>query len=367
MPRVKRGVTAHARHKKVLELAKGYRGRRKNVYRIAKEAVMKAGQYAYRDRRNKKREFRAPVDCPHQRGRPRSRDDLQQVHGGPEEGGHRDRPQGACRSRRAGQAGVQPDCRAGESRASAPESTLNREGGSSRAPFLFRPDRPMQSIDKIVSDAQGAFDAASQRSRPRAGEGALPRQVRRAHRAPQGPRASSRRRSAPKAGAAINEAKTRVEALVQARRDAILAAELDRRLAAEAIDVTLPGRRQSGGGLHPISRAQERIERLFRLDGLSAWPTGPRSRTTSTISRRCECSRTIRRGACRTRSTSRIRTRCCARRPRRCRSATCSRTRRPSGSSARGASTASTTMPPIRRCSTRSRGFGSTKASASRT
>ena len=59
MPRVKRGVTARARHKKVLELAKGYRGRRKNVYRIAKQAVMKAGQYAYRDRRAKKRDFRA--------------------------------------------------------------------------------------------------------------------------------------------------------------------------------------------------------------------------------------------------------------------------------------------------------------------
>ena len=58
MPRVKRGVTARARHKKVLELAKGFRGRRKNVYRIAKQAVMKAGQYAYRDRRAKKREFR---------------------------------------------------------------------------------------------------------------------------------------------------------------------------------------------------------------------------------------------------------------------------------------------------------------------
>jgi len=59
MPRVKRGVTARARHKKVLDLAKGYRGRRGNVFRIAKEAVMKAGQYAYRDRRNKKRDFRA--------------------------------------------------------------------------------------------------------------------------------------------------------------------------------------------------------------------------------------------------------------------------------------------------------------------
>jgi large subunit ribosomal protein L20 len=59
MPRVKRGVTARARHKKVMALAKGYRGRRSSVYRIAKQAVMRAGQYAYRDRRNRKRVFRA--------------------------------------------------------------------------------------------------------------------------------------------------------------------------------------------------------------------------------------------------------------------------------------------------------------------
>ena len=59
MSRVKRGVTARARHKKVLALAKGYRGRRKNVYRVAKQAVMKAGQYQYRDRRQRKRQFRS--------------------------------------------------------------------------------------------------------------------------------------------------------------------------------------------------------------------------------------------------------------------------------------------------------------------
>ncbi|MGI4982605.1 MAG: 50S ribosomal protein L20 [Janthinobacterium lividum] len=59
MPRVKRGVTARARHKKMIVKAKGYRGRRNNVYRVAKQAVMRAGQYAYRDRRNKKRVFRA--------------------------------------------------------------------------------------------------------------------------------------------------------------------------------------------------------------------------------------------------------------------------------------------------------------------
>ncbi|OGA70439.1 MAG: 50S ribosomal protein L20 [Betaproteobacteria bacterium RIFCSPLOWO2_12_FULL_68_20] len=59
MPRVKRGVTARARHKKVLAQARGFRGRRKSVFRAAKQAVMKAGQYAYRDRRNRKRTMRA--------------------------------------------------------------------------------------------------------------------------------------------------------------------------------------------------------------------------------------------------------------------------------------------------------------------
>ena len=59
MARVKRGVTGHARHKKVLKQAKGYYGRRKNTIRIAKQAVEKANQYAYRDRKNRKRNFRA--------------------------------------------------------------------------------------------------------------------------------------------------------------------------------------------------------------------------------------------------------------------------------------------------------------------
>jgi large subunit ribosomal protein L20 len=59
MPRVKRGVTTHARHKKVLAEAKGYQGRRKSVYRVANQAVIRAGQYAYRDRRQRKRQFRA--------------------------------------------------------------------------------------------------------------------------------------------------------------------------------------------------------------------------------------------------------------------------------------------------------------------
>lgn len=59
MPRIKRGVTARARHKEILSKAKGYRGARSRVLRVAKQAVTKAGQYAYRDRRQRKRQFRA--------------------------------------------------------------------------------------------------------------------------------------------------------------------------------------------------------------------------------------------------------------------------------------------------------------------
>ncbi len=59
MPRVKRGVTAHARHKKVLKKAKGYQGARSRTFKVAKQAVTKAGQYAYRDRKQRKRQFRA--------------------------------------------------------------------------------------------------------------------------------------------------------------------------------------------------------------------------------------------------------------------------------------------------------------------
>ena len=73
----------------------------------------------------------------------------------------------------------------------------------------------------------------------------------------------------PKAGAAINQAKQQVEALIASRLAAIRADELEARLAAEAIDVTLPGRRAGEGGLHPIARAQEQVERLFATMGFS--------------------------------------------------------------------------------------------------
>ena len=126
----------------------------------------------------------------------------------------------------------------------------------------------MQSIDQIVTEAQAALAAAASiadleqaKSRFLGKAGALTELLKGLG------KLSAEER--PKAGAAINDGKVRIEAMVQSRRDAILAAELDRRLAGEAIDVTLPGRRQSEGGLHPISRAQEHIERLFASMGFS--------------------------------------------------------------------------------------------------
>ncbi len=106
MPRVKRGVTAKARHKKVLDQAKGYRGRRNAVYRIAKEAVMKAGQYQYRDRRAKKREFRALWIARINAAVRELGLLVQRVHERAEKGVDRNRPQGARRSRGARQGGV---------------------------------------------------------------------------------------------------------------------------------------------------------------------------------------------------------------------------------------------------------------------
>jgi large subunit ribosomal protein L20 len=92
MPRVKRGVTAHAKHKKVIRQAKGFRGRRGNVFNIAKEAVMKAQQYAYRDRKQRKRQFRG-LWIARINAAVREHGDLLDLHAWPEESFDRDRSQ----------------------------------------------------------------------------------------------------------------------------------------------------------------------------------------------------------------------------------------------------------------------------------
>ena len=113
MARVKRGVTAHARHKKVLEKAKGFYGRRKNTIRAAKAAVDRAGQYAYRDRKVNKRNFRSLWI---QRINAAAREEGF-TYPGPEPRRQREGPQGALRPRRRRPGGLQGDCGAGARRA----------------------------------------------------------------------------------------------------------------------------------------------------------------------------------------------------------------------------------------------------------
>ena len=126
----------------------------------------------------------------------------------------------------------------------------------------------MSDLEKITSDAHAAITATSTlaeldqvKARFLGKTGVLTEQLKSL-----GKLAAEER---PRAGAAINEAKTRIEAIVQAQREALLARELDTRLAAEAVDVTLPGRRQGAGGLHPIARTQERVAQLFASMGFS--------------------------------------------------------------------------------------------------
>jgi phenylalanyl-tRNA synthetase alpha chain len=126
----------------------------------------------------------------------------------------------------------------------------------------------MQELEKIVADARRSIAAAASiaeleqvKARSLGKSGSLTELLKGL-----GKLGAEER---PKAGAAINQAKAEVEALLQSRRDGILAGELNSKLAAEAIDVTLPGRRQGAGGLHPIARAQEQVERLFATMGFA--------------------------------------------------------------------------------------------------
>jgi phenylalanyl-tRNA synthetase alpha chain len=126
----------------------------------------------------------------------------------------------------------------------------------------------MSELQRIVEEARAAIAATSSiaeldqvKARSLGKSGSLTEQLKSLGKLPADQR--------PQAGAAINDAKRQVEGFVQAQLDALRARELDARLAAEAVDVTLPGRRQAAGGLHPIARAQEQVERLFASMGFS--------------------------------------------------------------------------------------------------
>ena len=97
MPRVKKSVASRARRNKWLGMAKGFRSGRRRLYRSAREAVERALTFAYRDRKVRKREFRSPVDRPHQRRAAAAGNVLQQIYRGPEKGRDQPGPQGPGR------------------------------------------------------------------------------------------------------------------------------------------------------------------------------------------------------------------------------------------------------------------------------
>ncbi len=144
----------------------------------------------------------------------------------------------------------------------------------------------------------------------------------------------------PKVGALINVAKEKVQDALNARKTELEGAALAARLAAERIDVTLPGRGQLSGGLHPVSRTLERIEQCFSRIGYEV-AEGRKSKTTTTTSKRSTFRATTRRVPCTTLSIS-MRTCCCVPTPHRCRCGPWSPSSRRSALSARGASTAAT-------------------------
>ena len=149
MSRVKRGVTSHARHKKVYKAAKGFRGRRKNTIRAAKAAVEKAGQYAFRDRKRKKRTFRALwIQRINAAVRPFGMTYSVFINGLAEVGNH-GRPQGAVGSRHRRARGVPGDRREGQGCAGGlrhwrPEAWASEPltGSPAPAPFASNAGRP---------------------------------------------------------------------------------------------------------------------------------------------------------------------------------------------------------------------------------
>ena len=121
--------------------------------------------------------------------------------------------------------------------------------------------RIVEQARDVISSTASVADLEQAKARFLGKSGTLTEQLKSLGKLPPGER--------PQAGAAINEAKRQVEAFVQSQAEALRARELDARLATESVDVTLPGRRQDRGGLHPIARAQEHAEKLFASMGFS--------------------------------------------------------------------------------------------------
>ena len=240
MARVKRGVTSHAKHKKVLKAAKGYYGRRKNTIRIAKQAVEKANQYAYRDRKRRKRTFRALwIQRLNAAVRP-VRPDLQPIYRRPRQGRGRWSTARCCpisrsasrrpsrrssrRPTRRDAAGILPRSnRMRRCRASRPASDDDRDSMSDLAN-----SKPNCSAAVAAAADEAALEAVRVAALGKSGSvSALLKTL--------GAMTPDERKEQ---GPLINGLKDRVTAAIAARRDALSGAALDARLNTETVDVT---------------------------------------------------------------------------------------------------------------------------------
>jgi len=206
MARVKRGTIARARHKKVLKQAKGYYGARSRVYRVAVQAVTKAGQYAYRDRRQRKRQFRQLW--------------IARINAA-------SRQNGLSYSR-----------------------FIN---GLNQAKAEIENAQDVATLEAVRVDYMGKKGKLTDLLK---GLGKLSNEER------------------PLAGQKINVAKQEIQGLLSTKIEALKLAEMNAKLAAESVDVTLPSNAQDIGNLHPVSRTIARIEQFFGELGF-ATKTGP--------------------------------------------------------------------------------------------
>jgi phenylalanyl-tRNA synthetase alpha chain len=255
MARVKRGVVAGRRHKKILKKAKGYFNARRKVFRTAKQAVIKAGQYAYRGRREKKREFRALwITRINAAARLCGMTYSTLIDGLSKAGLAIDRKVLADLA-------VHMTCR------------LLRPSRRKPRPASRRPKAVADSLSALVEQALADVNASASlaaldevRVRVLGKKGLLTEQLKGL-----GKLSAAER---PAAGQKINEAKAPIQAAMEMRRIRLEQAALEQDLAKGAIDVSLPGRGQERGRLHPVTRTRLRIERIFAQAGFQV-ATGP--------------------------------------------------------------------------------------------
>ena len=257
MPRVKRGVTAHARHKKIIAQAKGYRGRRKNVFRIAKQAVIRAGQMAYRDRAS---ESASSAHCGSCASMPQPANTDSRTVGSWMDSARRESQSIArywprWRSPTRLHLRTLPNRQRPASEKLSIQLQGDDEGGR---PHVF----PLSSYEDL-----GMFDVSMKSSGTRTSAIARRRHLpssktcacdfsdgRAGSPWRQEPSGHWRPNLRPEAGRRLNDGKKAIRNTLEARKAALSADALQSRLASERLDVSLPGRGQASGGLHPVTR-----------------------------------------------------------------------------------------------------------------